>query len=95
MKDFDWHAFGEMIRVARERKKLTQEELGGRVRVGRTSITGIESGHQHPPIDLICRLLSELDLKIALPDWNKSMYRITSLQRQIDKLQGELEELLS
>lgn len=47
-------AFGALIRSARKRKKLTQQELADQVGLCRTSIVGIENGAQSVNI---CQLL--------------------------------------
>jgi transcriptional regulator with XRE-family HTH domain len=42
-----YYAFGQRLRRARRRAHLTQEQLGRRVGLSRTSITNMEKGAQH------------------------------------------------
>lgn len=41
-------AFGDAVRLARDRKGMTQEDLAKAVDLTRTSITNIEAGRQRP-----------------------------------------------
>ena len=45
--------FGDILRKAREKVKLTQADLGSRVGLTRTSITNIESGNQRVQLHLL------------------------------------------
>jgi transcriptional regulator with XRE-family HTH domain len=42
-----YRAFGQQLRRMRQRSRLTQEQLGRRVGLSRTSITNMEKGMQH------------------------------------------------
>ena len=46
MEDF-YRLFGAVLKEHRQQAGLTQEELGNRVGMSRTSITNIERGRQH------------------------------------------------
>jgi transcriptional regulator with XRE-family HTH domain len=48
--------FGRRLRRARAGANLTQEELGAKVGLSRTSITNIERGRQHIPLHTLLRL---------------------------------------
>jgi len=43
---FDIEEFGRRLRAAREKDKLTQEELAARIRANRSWISGLETGQQ-------------------------------------------------
>jgi transcriptional regulator with XRE-family HTH domain len=46
-------ALGYKIAIARERKKMRQEDLASALGMTRTSITNIEAGRQNLPVDKI------------------------------------------
>lgn len=50
--------FGHMLRTARRAAGLSQQELGDRVRLSRTSITNIERGSQPVALHTFIRLAS-------------------------------------
>lgn len=56
--------FGNRLRKARIDKGLTQDELAQRLRIGRTSITNMESGKQAITIDNLVRLKNVLDIDL-------------------------------
>lgn len=62
-------AFGDAVRVARDRKGMTQDGLAKAVGLTRTSITNIEAGRQRPLLykayDLARALSVELDALMA------------------------------
>jgi transcriptional regulator with XRE-family HTH domain len=45
-----YREFGQLLRSARLKAKLTQDEVAERVGLKRTSITNIEKGRQHIPL---------------------------------------------
>lgn len=53
-------AFGARLRQARRQMGLTQEQLGKRVGLTRTSITNIERGEQRPPLHIIFQLAAAI-----------------------------------
>jgi len=65
-------AVGSRIRDARESKvpRLTQEDLAGRLKVERTSITNIENGTQRATLLLLYGVAQELQVPLTslLPD---------------------------
>jgi transcriptional regulator with XRE-family HTH domain len=62
--------FGQRLRKARRQAKLTQEALGKRVGLSRTSITNIEQGNQHVGLHLLYELAKAVGLRPVelLPD---------------------------
>lgn len=55
---------GQRIRIARENKNLTQEDLGKLVNLTRTSITNIEGGKQKIPIDSLYNFAEVLNTNV-------------------------------
>jgi transcriptional regulator with XRE-family HTH domain len=45
--DLMYRAFGHLVRLGRERRELSQEELGRLVGLSRSSIANIEKGRHH------------------------------------------------
>lgn len=58
-------AIGAAVRAARERAGLTQEELGRRVGLTRTSITNIERGRQQIQVHTLYALAEALEVAVA------------------------------
>jgi transcriptional regulator with XRE-family HTH domain len=54
---------GRRIRKARRDSGLTQEALGDRTGLARTSITNIESGNQQLPLHVLWRVAEVLDVE--------------------------------
>jgi transcriptional regulator with XRE-family HTH domain len=63
MNDPLYQLFGDRVRVLREEKNVTQEELGRRVDLSRTSITNIEKGRQRVLLHQMVEIASALDAK--------------------------------
>jgi len=62
--------FGQRLRKARRQAKLTQDALGKRVGLSRTSITNIEQGNQHVGLHLLYELAKAVGVRPVdlLPD---------------------------
>jgi len=58
-----YEEFGKLVRGARERVRMSQADLGRRVRLSRTSVTNIERGRQHVSI----RQLFDIARVLGLP----------------------------
>jgi transcriptional regulator with XRE-family HTH domain len=59
-----YKAFGELVRLHRERQEgLTQEKLGRLVGLSRTSITNIEKGRQHIALHQLLDLAEALEVQ--------------------------------
>ena len=58
------HNFGERLRIARLRAKLTQGELAAGVRVHRVTIARLEGGKDYPGLSLGCRLAQYLKVHV-------------------------------
>jgi len=57
---------GTMIREARLRKKLNQEQLGALIGVQKAQVSKIENHTKNNRIDTIIRVLNALDMKVKL-----------------------------
>ena len=55
-------AFGQVVKVLREKLGLTQEELGERCDLDRTYISGIERGVRNPTIQTIWIIAGGLEI---------------------------------
>ncbi len=56
------NTIGQTIKTAREMRKMTQEELAKKVRVGTQTIEKYESGEQIPSTQTILKLSTVLDI---------------------------------
>jgi transcriptional regulator with XRE-family HTH domain len=55
-------SFGRLVRKHREHAKLTQEALGSRIGLSRTSITNIEKGRQHVALHQLFEIAGALEV---------------------------------
>lgn len=55
---------GQLVRQHRKRERLTQEQLGQRVGLSRTSITNLERGRQHVPLHILFGIAASLHVKV-------------------------------
>ena len=58
----DLTLLGNRIRIAREKKGITQEELAARVNISPSHISVIERGVKTARIDTVVRIANELDV---------------------------------
>jgi transcriptional regulator with XRE-family HTH domain len=58
--------FGEQIRLRRKSLKINQQELANRARVTPRTIYAIEMNKANPTLDVLMRILEELDLEILI-----------------------------
>jgi transcriptional regulator with XRE-family HTH domain len=58
--------FGIALKAARQRAKISQEELGFRANVHRTYVSQLERGLKSPSLDVILRVAKPL----GVPAWN-------------------------
>jgi ribosome-binding protein aMBF1 (putative translation factor) len=56
---------GEMIRMAREKQDLTQEELGNRIGVQKAQISKLERNTNNVTIATILRVFNALNVKVT------------------------------
>jgi len=64
--DLNMDIIGTMIREARLRKNLSQEQLGALIGVQKAQVSKIENHTKNNRIDTIIRVLNALDLKVKL-----------------------------
>lgn len=57
------NSFGVVLRVFRQKKGLTQEQLSERVDVVRSFICSLENGKKQPSLNMIYRLATALDVR--------------------------------
>lgn len=60
-----YRRLGQNLRVARERAKLSQDRLAQLVGLKRTSLTNIESGRQHPPLHVLCDIVTHINVAVV------------------------------
>ncbi len=59
-------ALGQAIRIARTERELTQKEMGAKVGVDQSTVSGVENGNAGTRLDTLFHLLAALDLEISL-----------------------------
>lgn len=60
-----YRAFGNLVRLNREHRELTQEKLGQIIGLSRTSITNIEKGRQHIALHQLFAIADALQINPA------------------------------
>lgn len=70
-------SLGEKLKAARERKKLTQEQVAELVGVKKNTITGYEKNNRQPDVIMLKKLISVLDVQsselLEMPDFDDSV----------------------
>lgn len=76
---------GERIRKRREELHFNQGELANKLRIGRTSVSNIESGRQLPPLNVLYEIGNALDIDIQaiLPTYGELTAPSNTIQNQI------------
>lgn len=94
MLDFSsalYKLLGERLKVRREEKGLSQTDLSNILKdLKRASISNIEKGRQHPPLDTVYKLCDalQLDIHSILPTYsevNSYIEKESSNSMKIDK----------
>ncbi len=57
--------FGNNLKTLRKALDLTQEELAGRIGVGRRAYINYEKGNSLPSMDIFCKICDSLDVKAS------------------------------
>ena len=80
--------FGRRLRVARRKAQLTQEALGKRVGLSRTSIINIEQGNQHVGLHLLYDLAKAVGVRPVelLPDERPTGVTAPSLDELLGRM---------
>jgi transcriptional regulator with XRE-family HTH domain len=83
-KSFDFRAFGQAIKKARNDRELTREQLGGMLGISPRYLVDIENEGQHPSLQVLYELITLFDIsadQFFFPDIAKSK---TTRRRQLD-----------
>ena len=64
-EEFFYVDIGKRIRLLRNKKQLTQEQLAERANLKRTSITNIEKGCQNTPLFVVANICYVLEVEIS------------------------------
>jgi len=57
---------GALIRTARKKVKLTQKELGKKIKISQQSISFIEKGYNNSSLETLLKITAALNLRIAI-----------------------------
>ena len=80
---------GENIKMYREQRKMSQQELALKVRVGTATIQKYESGEQIPDTQTILKLCTALDVP-ASELMEREMYNSSGIDPEIEHLVKEI-----
>ncbi len=82
-----------MVRQAREKQKITQEQLANELGISRLSINNYERGEQSPSLDTAVRIMLYLD--ISLDELSKQSFLQQALEQLPDrKLSQQLQKIV-
>ncbi|EDL62711.1 helix-turn-helix domain-containing protein [Bacillus sp. SG-1] len=81
--------FGQNLKLLREERNISQEELAMRARLGRTTIEKYESGSQIPDTPTILKLSTVLDVPAS------EMLERESLESHQQGVDQEIQQLIS
>lgn len=84
----DLSPIGSRIKAAREKKKITQEELAGLLDMSTTHISVIERGVKPPRLETLIRIANALDV-------SADYLLMDILDNPADVVAGELSEIIS
>lgn len=84
----DLSPIGSRIKAARERKKITQEELAGLLDMSTTHISVIERGVKPPKLETFIRIANVLDV-------SADYLLMDVIDNPTDVVGGELSEIVS
>ena len=91
-KSFDFRAFGQAIKKARNDRELTREQLGGMLGISPRYLVDIENEGQHPSLQVLYELITLFDIsadQFFFPDTAKSK---TTRRRQLDTMLDDMNE---
>jgi transcriptional regulator with XRE-family HTH domain len=91
-KSFDFRAFGQAIKKARNDRELTREQLGGMLGISPRYLVDIENEGQHPSLQVLYELVTLFDIsadQFFFPDTAKSK---TTRRRQLENMLDEMDE---
>ncbi len=63
--DYDSRKMGMLIRAIRTEKGISQEVLSGLANIGRSHLTGIETGSKSPAVKTLWRIALALDMPLS------------------------------
>ena len=92
MDDRIYRVFGSRVREAREKAEVTQEELGRRVALSRTSITNIEKGRQRILLHQLVDFAKALEVEPAAlmePQDSPDLELRPDVARVVEKLKAD------
>ena len=73
----------KILKNARIRKNLSQDELGEKLSLARNTISSYERGNSQPDFETIVRILDICDYEIKILDrYSNSLYDIDELTRE-------------
>lgn len=86
-----YREFGRLLRRRRERAHLSQEVLGKRVGLTRTSISNLEAGRQRLPLHLVYRFADVLGIEPGelMPHPDESEDGLEGLLNDVDELRRD------
>ena len=89
---YDFRAFGQAIKSARNKQGMTREEAAGKIHIDPRYLTNIENKGQHPSLQIFYKLVTLFNLSVdqffyPTVEPNKSTRR-----RQLDSLLDSLDD---
>ena len=91
-KQFDFQAFGQAIKRARNDKRWTREQLGGMLGISPRYLVDIENEGQHPSLQVLYELVSLFDISVDQFFFPSSTKSKTTSRRQLEAMLDSMDE---
>ena len=91
-KHFDFRAFGQAIKKARNDRKLTREQVGGMLGISPRYLVDIENEGQHPSLQVLFELIKLLDISADQYFFPNTTANKTTSRRQLDSMLDNMDE---
>jgi transcriptional regulator with XRE-family HTH domain len=89
---YDFKAIGQAIKVARESKGITREQLAEQLDLAARYIMALENQGQHPSLQVFYELVTMFDISVDQYIFPDKPIEKTSRRRQLDHLLDSLTE---
>jgi len=91
-KHFNFRAFGQAIKKARNDRKLTREQVGGMLGISPRYLVDIENEGQHPSLQVLFELVKLLDISADQFFFPKTATSKTTSRRQLETMLDSMDE---
>ena len=91
-RHFDFRAFGQAIKKARNERKLTREQVGSTLGISPRYLVDIENKGQHPSLQVLFELINLLDISADQFFFPNTTTSKTTSRRQLETMLDSMDE---